>query len=273
MHPRLLTTGHVVLHTFGVLMVAAFLAAIWWARRGARRQGIETGLVTGLSLWMIGGGLLGAKLFMVARKLLEQWPHPWQHLSPSLLGGVGDFYGGFLGGAAAAALYFRRHPALPAWRIADLFGPALALGQAVGRIGCLMAGDDYGRPTRLPWAVTFTDPEAAALGGAPLGVPLHPVQLYESLACLGLFFFLAWLARRRSFDGQVVLAYALGYAVSRFGLEYFRGDADRGFVFGGIFSTSQLVALLVGAASCALLARRARHTDSRRIPVGRITHS
>ena len=107
-----------------------------------------------------------------------------------------------------------------------------------------MAGDDYGKPTTLPWAVTFTDPEAAAIGGAPLGVALHPVQLYESLACLGLFFFLVWLSRRQRFDGQIVLSYALGYAVLRFFIEFFRGDVDRGFVLGWL-STSQAIALLI----------------------------
>jgi phosphatidylglycerol---prolipoprotein diacylglyceryl transferase len=272
MHPRLLTTGYFVLHTFGVLLLTAFLAAIWWVKRAARRQGVGTDWVVGLSLWLIGGGLIGAKLLMIARKALEQPSHGEQFFSLAWLEGVGDFYGGFLGALAAAALYFRRHPALPAWRIADLFGPAIALGQAIGRLGCLMAGDDYGRPTELPWAVIFTDPEAARLGGAPLGVPLHPVQLYESLICLGLFFFLVRLERRRRFAGQVILVYALGYGAARFVIEYFRGDADRGFVFDGLLSTSQLIALFVGAASCYLLVRRRRHSNSRETSDGRTTH-
>jgi phosphatidylglycerol---prolipoprotein diacylglyceryl transferase len=273
MHPRLLTTDYFVLHTFGVLLLAAFLAAVWWAKRGARHQGLGTAWVASLSLWLIGGGLIGARLLMIARKLPEQLPYGEQYFSPSLLEGAGDFYGGFLGAAAAAALYFRRHPDLPAWPIADLFGPAVALGQAVGRVGCFMAGDDYGRPTGLPWAVTFTDPEAARLGGAPLGVALHPVQLYEALICLGLFFFLVRLARRRRFEGEVVLTYALSYAVARFVIEYFRGDADRGFVLGGLLSTSQLMALFVGVASCCLLARRAQHLNSPGISDGRTTHN
>lgn len=259
MHPRLLTTDYFVLHTFGVLMLTAFLAAFWWVRRSARRRGLNTNWVVSLSLWLIGGGLVGAKLLMIGRKLLGQSPHPGQLFSLSLLEGVGDFYGGFLGALAAAMIYFRLHPLLPAWRIADQFGPASALGQAIGRLGCLMAGDDYGRPASLPWAITFTNPEASRLGGVPLGVALHPVQLYESLACLGLFFFLTRLTRRQKFDGEIILTYVLGYAVLRFVIEYFRGDPDRGFVFGGLFSTSQFIALLVGAASLFLLVRRASH--------------
>jgi phosphatidylglycerol:prolipoprotein diacylglycerol transferase len=107
-----------------------------------------------------------------------------------------------------------------------------------------MAGCCYGRPTSMPWGVTFTDPAAAAVVGTPLGISLHPVQVYESFLCLMLFIFLVWLSRRKRFDGQIILAYLILYAVLRFFLEYFRGDADRGFVFNGLFSTSQFVALI-----------------------------
>lgn len=248
MHPRLLTTDYFVVHSFGAFMVIAFLAALWWIRRAARKEGIDTRAVISLSLWLMAGGLIGAKLFKIGRLLL-------QHSSTDV-GGVGDFYGGFLGALVVALIYFWRHPELNAWKIADLYGPTLALGQAIGRIGCFMAGDDYGTPTQLPWGVTFSDPEAALIGGAPLGVALHPVQLYESLVCFGLFFFLVWLSRSKRFDGEIILAYALGYAVARFILEFFRGDVDRGFLFGGLLSTSQFIALLIGGASLIMLVRR-----------------
>jgi phosphatidylglycerol:prolipoprotein diacylglycerol transferase len=115
-----------------------------------------------------------------------------------------------------------------------------------------MAGDDYGAPTQLPWAVRFTDPDAASIGGAPLGIPLHPVQLYESIVCLALFAVLVRLSRGKRFDGQVILAYTALYAAARFVIEFFRGDADRGFVFAGLLSTSQLIALILGPAAIAL---------------------
>lgn len=252
MHPRLLAIDNFVIYSFGALMVIAVLAAIWWLRRTARGGGLPVEAVMSLSVWLLVGGLAGAKLFKAVRLLLQG--EPW---SIGLLEGAGDFYGGFLGALVVVLFYFWRHSELPAWRVADLYGPALALGQSIGRLGCLMAGDDYGKPTSLPWAITFTDPEAATIGGAPLGVPLHPVQLYESLACLGLFFFLVWLSRRQRFDGQLVLCYALGYAVLRFVIEFFRGDVDRGFLFGGLFSTSQVIALALGGISLILLFRRA----------------
>jgi phosphatidylglycerol:prolipoprotein diacylglycerol transferase len=96
-----------------------------------------------------------------------------------------------------------------------------------------MAGDDYGRPTDLPWAVVFTDPEAVDIGGTPLGIPLHPVQLYESLVCFGLFFVLVWLARRKKFstgNHPRVFQPLRWRGISG----VLRGDADRGFVLGGL---------------------------------------
>lgn len=175
---------------------------------------------------------------------------------------AGDFYGGFIGALIAAALFFWRHPDMAFWKAADMCGPAIALGQSIGRIGCLMAGDDYGRPTRMPWAVTFTDPDAATIGGVPLGVPLHPVQVYESLVCAVLFVVSIRLLRRKRFDGEVILAYTALYAIARFALEFFRGDADRGFVIGWL-STSQFIAAIVGPAAMALFAARKSPRNAR----------
>src|SRR5262249_51155706 len=123
---------------------------------------------------------------------------------------------------------------------------------------CLMAGDDYGRPATVPWAVTFTDPDAANIGGAPLGVPLHPVQLYESLVCLALFIVLLRMQRRAHREGDLIIAYTAFYAAARFVLEFFRGDADRGFVFGGALSTSQFIGLIMFALAGAVWAYRHR---------------
>src|SRR6185369_467411 len=184
----------------------------------------------------------------------------------SLVTSAGDFYGGFIGALVAAAIFFRRHPGLPVLRAADVCAPAIALGQAIGRIGCFMAGDDYGRAARVPWAVSFTDPAAASIGGAPLHVPLHPVQLYESAVCLALFGVLVWLGRRRHRDGDVIIAYTLLYAVARFILELFRGDADRGFLFGGLLSTSQFIAIVMFVVALAVLAAQRTRTSHTRTP-------
>ena len=245
MHPILLKTPYFTLHTFGVILAAAYLSAYWWLYRGARREGIRKELVAGLGLWAIIGAIIGAKLLLILRTLPYYMDHPSEFWSLGTLQSGGDFYGGFMGALAASMIYFARHKELPRWRVADLCGPAIALGQGIGRIGCFSAGCDYGCPTNLPWAVTFTDPAAAQIVGTPLGIALHPAQLYESLSCFILFFFLVWLAGRKRFEGQIVLAYSILYAVLRFFLEFIRGDSDRGFVFNGLLSTSQFVALIV----------------------------
>jgi phosphatidylglycerol:prolipoprotein diacylglycerol transferase len=259
MHPRLLTTPFFTVYTFGLLLAAAYVTAYWWLIREGRRGGMDVDALESLGFWAIGGALVGAKVLMILRDAPGYIAAPSELFSRSVITSAGDFYGGFIGALIASAFFFKRHAELPFWTTADLCGPAIALGQAIGRIGCLMAGDDYGRPAQLPWSVTFTDPDAARIGGAPLGVPLHPVQLYESIVCLVLFAVLVRLSRRKRFDGEVILTYTLLYAIARFVLEFFRGDADRGFVFGGLLSTSQFIAAILGPAAVVLwLVRRRR---------------
>jgi phosphatidylglycerol:prolipoprotein diacylglycerol transferase len=239
------------------------MAAYWWLLREGRRERLDVDALGSLGIWVIIGAVVGAKVLMIVRALPEYAAAPSEIFSLSVLTSAGDFYGGFIGALVTSAMFFRRHPQLPFWRTADLCGPAIALGQSIGRIGCLMAGDDYGRPTSLPWAITFNDPDAARIGGAPLGIPLHPVQLYESIVCLALFVVLVRLRRRKRFDGEIILAYTLLYAVARFVLEYFRGDADRGFLFGGLLSTSQFIAAILGPAAIVLWFIRRRSASVR----------
>ena len=261
MHPRLLTTPFYTLHTFGVLLAAAYLTALWWLVRSGRQHGIHSDTLTSLGFWAIFGAIVGAKALMVLRTLSDYLASPADLFSRGFLTSAGDFYGGFIGGVVASLIFFRLNPSLSFWALADLCAPAIALGQGIGRIGCFMAGDDYGRAATVPWAVTFTDPDAATIGGAPLNVALHPVQLYESIFCFLLFGLLVWLARRKTFDGQILIAYSVLYAIGRFIIEFYRGDTDRGFVFsatlGEMLSTSQFIAIIVFVlAVAAYLARR-----------------
>jgi phosphatidylglycerol:prolipoprotein diacylglycerol transferase len=257
-HPRLLTTPYFTVYTFGLLLASAYVTAYWWLMREGRREGLNVDALASLGFWAIVGAILGAKALLIVRSLPEYVAAPSELFSRWVLTSAGDFYGGFIGALASSAIFFRRHPQLSFWRTADVCGPAIALGQAIGRIGCFMAGDDYGRPAQMPWAVAFTNPDAASIGGAPLGVRLHPVQLYESVVCLVLFAVLVRLSRRKRFDGEVILAYTFLYAVARFVLEFFRGDADRGFVLGGLLSTSQFIAGILGPAAIALFLVRRR---------------
>jgi phosphatidylglycerol---prolipoprotein diacylglyceryl transferase len=258
MHPRLFAIPWFTLYTFGAFLAAAYLAALWWLLRGARREGLKADLIASLGLWCIVGAILGSKVLMILRSLPDYLQDPSQLWSLTTLQSAGDFYGGFLGALASAAIFFARNPQAPVWKISDLCAPAIALGQGIGRIGCFMAGDDYGRPSNLPWAVRFTDPDAAQIGGAPLNIPLHPVQLYESLFCFGLFFFLVFKMRNKKFEGETILLYSLLYAAGRFLIEFVRGDADRGFILNGALSTSQLIAVLVACVGVPLFFVRSR---------------
>jgi phosphatidylglycerol:prolipoprotein diacylglycerol transferase len=132
-----------------------------------------------------------------------------------------------------------------------VFAPGIALGHVIGRFGCLFAGCCYGKPTGLPWGITFTDPFAAANVGTPLGVPLHPTQLYEAGAEFLILMTLLGTERKgRPFPGRTFWLYILLYAVSRFIIEFFRGD-PRGAV--GTFSTSQFISILLVPLSIVML--------------------
>lgn len=252
MYPRLFTLpafelfgrtiGPLTLHTYGLLLAIAFAAGLWVANRLARRAGLDSARVTDMAVYVLIGGLVGAKLML----LVVEWP--FYSRNPSELWSIfqsgGVFYGGLLGALPVAWWYARRH-GLEVWRTADVLAPGLALGQTIGRLGCFAAGCCYGRPTGVPWAVTFRDPYATRAVGTPLDVPLHPTQLYESASVFLLFLALLWLSRRKRFHGQVTLVYLFVYAVIRFVVEFYRGDTSRGTVLGGWMSTSQFIAILV----------------------------
>ncbi len=252
MHPRLLTIpafhalglslGPFTLHTYGVLLAIAFLAGLWVASRQAKRDGLDAGRITDMAVWVLIAGLLGAKAMLLAVDWRYFSRNPRELLSLFQSGGV--FYGGLLAGILVAWLY-ARHFQLPGWRTADALAPGVVIGQAIGRLGCFSAGCCWGKPAQVPWAVTFTDVYAARAVGTPMDTPLHPSQLYESLAAFLIFFFLLWLAPRKRFHGQLTLVYVALYSAVRFGLEFLRGDLERGTWFGGLLSTSQIAALVL----------------------------
>jgi phosphatidylglycerol:prolipoprotein diacylglycerol transferase len=261
MHPRLFTLpsfhvfgaewGPFTLPTYGFLLAVAFLAGLFVTAWQAKRAGLDSGRITDMAVYVLIAGLLGAKVMLVAVDWNFYWKNPAELWSIFRSGGV--FYGGLLGGVLVAFLYARR-ARLPGWPTADVLAPGVVIGQSIGRLGCFAAGCCYGKTATVPWAVTFTDVQAARTVGTPLDTPLHPSQIYESLATLLIFLVLVWLAPRKKFQGQVVLTYVVLYSVVRFGLEYFRGDAGRGFI--GPFSTSQAVAIVLVLAAGVLFLRQ-----------------
>lgn len=267
MHPQLLTIpafdilgrtiGPLTLHTYGVLLAIAFLVGLWVASRQAKRAGLDPRRVTDLAVWVLIAGLVGAKLMLIAVDWRFFAARPFELRSLLQSGGV--FYGGLLAGALVAWFYARRYQ-LPAWPTADVLAPGVVIGQAIGRLGCFSAGCCWGKPSSAPWAVSFTNEYTGRTIGTPLHTGLHPVQLYEAAAAFAIFGVLIWLARRQRFQGQVALAYVGLYSAVRFGLEFWRGDAERGLWFGGALSTSQVVALLLLAAVAGLYATGRRRS-------------
>jgi phosphatidylglycerol:prolipoprotein diacylglycerol transferase len=263
-YPKLFDFGEVTwwghsfnafLPTYGFMLAVGFLLALKLAAARGKKAGIETQLVLDLGLYILISALLGAKLLL----LIVNWEH-YQHDPWSLLRSGGVFYGGLVAAVATSWWFFRKHR-LPAWKMTDIMAPSIAFGHAIGRLGCFSAGCCYGKPTTAFWGVEFTNPYAQEISGVPLGVSLHPTQLYEAGAEFLIFLILLMVLQRKKFDGQVFWAYVALYAVARFIIEFFRGD-NRGFVFDGALSTSQFIGMLMlvtAIVTLALLRRRARH--------------
>ncbi len=265
MHPILFSGGSFRLPTYGVLLAVALVAALFTVVRFGRREGLDTGRLIDFSTWLIVVALVGAKVLMVLTDWKFYRENPRELFSWATLEAGGVFYGGFAA-ATFFALWYIRVYSLPVWKVCDVYAPAIALGQSIGRWGCFAAGCDYGKPTTSFLSVKFTNPYSHDLVGVPLGVPLHPTQIYESLAMLLIFGILLWRYPRRTRDGQVFLLYLGLYAVARFFLEFLRGDEDRGFVFNHLLSTSQFIAIL--AAIVAVGLALSLHSSARELPQG-----
>lgn len=242
------------------MLAIAYLTGIWLLRRKALREDLPDQKILDLCLYILASAILGAKLLLVLVEWRRYLARPADLVEVLRSGGV--FYGGLIAATAVAIWYMRRHD-LPAWRIADMGAPSIALGEAIGRWGCFAAGCCYGKESHGPLAVTFTDPFANEAVGTPLNVPLHPTQIYLSASAFLIFLVLQWAYRRKTFDGEVFWLYVLLYAITRGILETWRGDLVRGFVIPGILSTSQFIGLLTAALAGAMLfylSRRSRAT-------------
>ena len=261
------------LHTYGVAIAVAFLVAIFVGTRTAARSGEDPDKVRDLCFWLLVSSLVGARLVFLATNVpdyvrLCREDHDCFRALRVWEGGL-VFYGGFFGALAVAVYYTRRH-AMNFWRTADILAPSVALGHFFGRLGCFAAGCCWGKEATgraVAWGARFGTESLAfqdyvargALpGGAELTPPLHPVQLYEAFGELVLFFALSLLGRRKRWDGQVLVAYLFCYALLRFTVELYRGDAVRKFVVGSL-STSQFLALVAAAFAGALLWWRRAH--------------
>jgi phosphatidylglycerol---prolipoprotein diacylglyceryl transferase len=254
MYPRLFELGPVTVYTYGVLLAAAYLLGLKLAMVRAKARGLDANRVLDLGIYIIISALIGAKLLLFATDAEMFVENPRELLTLARSGGV--FYGGLILAVAVALVYIRRI-GLPLWTTTDVFAPGIALGHVVGRFGCLFAGCCFGKPTTMPWGITFHDTFAATNVGTPLGVPLHPTQLYEAGAELIILVILLATERKgRAYPGRTFWLYMLLYSVSRFIIEFYRGD-ERGNPIGTL-STSQLISVLLAPLAIAMLVYLAR---------------
>lgn len=258
MHPVLFQLGSFTLGSYGLLLLAGALLALWWLRRLAKAHGADAEALTDLAFGALIAAIVGAKALL----LIVEWrdfladPGGWLRAS---LRAFGVFYGGFIA-AALYVFYAVRKRKLDFLATADLMAPPLVLAQGIGRLGCFAAGCCHGRPASLGWAVTFRDPESL-VDPALLDVPLHPVQLYEFLGNLAIAAVLALGLKRGWARGRVFAGWLMLYGLTRYCWEIFRGDGVRGVWLGGRFSTSQLVAMVMVALGVVIWRFAARRAD------------
>jgi phosphatidylglycerol---prolipoprotein diacylglyceryl transferase len=248
MHPILFEIGRFPVYTYGVLLAAAYLLGLQFALVRARSRGLDPNRVMDLGIWIIISALAGAKLLLLIVDFNTFGRSAAGLLT--LLRSAGVFYGGLVAAVVVALWYLRRHR-MPMWTVTDVFAPAIALGHVVGRMGCFFAGCCFGTPTDVPWAITFHSPYAAQNVGTPLNVPLHPTQLYEAGAELLILALLLVTERKgRPFPGRTFWGYMFCYGISRFIIEFYRGD-PRGTLW--VFSTSQFFSLIIVPLSVVML--------------------
>ena len=235
MYPDLLTIGSFSIHTYGVCIALGALLGITLISHDAKKQGYDQQKILDLAFYLLIAAIIGSRIFYVALNLRFYLDHPLETVMIWRGGLV--FYGGFIFAFAVGYLYFKKHN-LPFLKTYDLLMPGLAIGECIGRIGCFSAGCCYGKPTDLPWAITFTHPHSLA----QLGVPLHPTQLYSSLKALIVFLILLSFRRYKKAAGQLTGLYILLYAVGRLIIEPLRGD-DRGTLIIGSITLTQAIAI------------------------------
>jgi phosphatidylglycerol:prolipoprotein diacylglycerol transferase len=241
--------GSIPLHSFGMSMVLAFIAGWKLLVLNLRRAGEEELLAEQMVTWAAIGGILGARLLYIIS-------FPEGLLSDpigTIFSGAGFvYYGGFIGGTVAVCILLRRKgKSIP--RYADIVAPTLAIGYAVGRIGCQLSGDgDYGMPSTLPWAIGYP----LGVIPTPPGVTVHPAPLYETLMALALCFVLSseWSRKRFRAGGQLFGVYLLGAALARFAVEAIRIEPVIAFSL----TQAQLTAIGIFAVGLVLVSRPAR---------------
>jgi prolipoprotein diacylglyceryl transferase len=246
----------VPIFSYGVMLGTSMVIGWFLALRLAEADGIPREQAAAIYMWTAVWAIIGARLLYVITEIHE-FDNPLDVVMLNKGGLVA--YGGMIGGFLAS-WYGCHKRKIHLLRWADVSAPSVVLGTAITRVGCLLYGCDYGRRTDVPWAIRFP-PQAPAFHdhvsnfgldqNALASLPVHPTQIYESLAGLAIFGLLMYLRRKRKFSGVVFVGWVIGYGVLRSVIEIYRGDSDRGFV--GPLSTSQFIGLISVVAGVLLL--------------------
>ncbi|PYP85298.1 MAG: prolipoprotein diacylglyceryl transferase [Blastocatellia bacterium AA13] len=251
----------ITLWTYGLLIALAFILGLWMTAKLAASDGLPKNRIYDLGLYIFASALLGSKLLMIVTEW-DDYAGNWRRIfSLDLLSSAGVYFGGFLA-ALITSVVLMKVWKLPWRKTADAFAPGVALGHAIGRLGCFAAGCCWGKPTTSAIGVRFTE-KAHELTGVPIDSALIPTQVIEMAANLAIFVFLLWLRKRRAFAGQVVFAYIMIYSMARFTIEFWRDD-PRGYVLG--VSTSQFISALLFPISLVLLIYYWRRREPGKFP-------
>ncbi len=238
MHPTLITIGGFSIHTYGLFVAIAFLAGIAVAMKEARRIGEDSERILDLCFYILIWAIVGSRIFYVMLNFEEYSDRPLEVLK--LWKGGLAFQGGLLA-SVLTVIWYKKKYQIKLGRLADILAPSAALGQAFGRIGCFFAGCCYGKETNVPWAITFNTPESLA----PIGIPLHPTQLYHALSLFSIYFVLLGVRNFKKFEGEVAWSYLLMHSVQRTIIEVFRGDVTKS-LFGGLMTPTQALSIITG---------------------------
>jgi phosphatidylglycerol---prolipoprotein diacylglyceryl transferase len=217
MYPVLLHLGPLTIYSYGTMMAIAFLTAAYLTGKELKRKGLPESAASTMVFWAAVGGLVGARVLAILEDVPEFLHDPLRFI----FSGAGFvWYGGLIGGFVAVTLIMRRLK-LPFLRTVDCIAPALALGHAIGRIGCQLAGDgDWGKVSTLPWAMAY--PHAIIGWNYPPGVRVHPAPVYETIAYTIVFGILWSIRKRPHADGTLFWWYLIMASAARFLIEFVR---------------------------------------------------
>jgi phosphatidylglycerol:prolipoprotein diacylglycerol transferase len=249
LHPRLVQFGHIAIPTYGVVVALALIVALAAATRTARSLALDPDKIWNLSLIGICTTILGSRLLLILFYPRDFIAHPFWMLGLISIRSRGLFYGALLLAICACFGYIFAN-GLPLRRTLDCLAPAAALGLTLESIGAFAAGSDYGSPTNELWGVVHKHGLANLWSGTPLGVALHPVQLYEALILLLILALLLFLLPRSKHDGDLAGTLLFFHGLSEYFLDFYRGN--RSFVVHEAITVTQAAAIILVLAGAAI---------------------